>query len=1013
MAARTVMLLRLCLLFAIFCIKKKSFVTADIIGTVFDIDDGNLSHESFVFSTLHQRKLQGERYKTSHCLYLNLILLLSGDIEVCPGPSITRQKFKEKLRARGLKIAQQNIRGLHCNFDSFQEFLTSHNELDVIGLTETHIRDKDINEHLKVEGYSFVGRNRTVGTGGGVGIFIKNNINFKHRTDLQHGSVECVYIEIFVKKSNSIILGCFYRPPEGSKYLSNDFNDRFNENINNALNENKEMIIIGDFNVDYQNKSSSPAFKEIMTLNGFKQIITTATRITKDSSTLIDHIFVNKPSLFPSTDVVATSLSDHDLVFCRRKINSAKFPHRIIKCRNYSRYNPVDLKNDVRNVDWTPVHENTNNVNAAVFYLTNSLKTLFDKHAPFIEKRVKGKPCNWMDDNIKKEINKRDKLLRSARGKKSDNSWNEYKRQRNKCTSLIRNAKSKYFRNMLDETQVNPKNFWKTIKAIFPTKAKSTEGTLSSENRVQIFADYFSTIVQKMKSVSFPLINCTWRYCRKRPLRTKDIFKFKSVSSAYVLKELKKLKRNKATGIDSLPPNMLKDCAEEIAQPLSHIINLSLGTNTVPSLWKSAKICPVFKSGDSDMVENFRPISILPVLSKLLERTVHDQLYNFLESGNLLNECQYGFRKKRSTKLAATYLCDSIRSHFEKGQLVGCLYLDLSKAFDTMGHGILLEKLLRHGVCGPELAWFTDYLFQRNQTVELNNNSSMPHNVTTGVPQGSILGPLLFIIFFDDLHEEVRKCYVLQYADDTVIFYGSKCPDSIENALNCDLEAIAKYCQENELLINFKKGKTEVMLLGTAKRMKSHGRDLQISYNNVAVNIVTEYVYLGNLIDHHLNLSKNFDRSYKKASSRLRLLKSVRKYLTKRASEAIYELTILPLLTYGSTIKTVLSVTQRNKLSSLELRASKVIGAPVKKTTSVIVKQIVGLVKSCLQKELKHDVFDNYFEVINHSKRTRNNNCSLRLPKVKLEISKQGFKYGGSKFFNQLPKCERDFLLNE
>ena len=152
-------------------------------------------------------------------------------------------------------------------------------------------------------------------------------------------------------------------------------------------------------------------------------------------------------------------------------------------------------------------------------------------------------------------------------------------------------------------------------------------------------------------------------------------------------------------------------------------------------------------------------------------------------------------------------------------------------------------------------------------------------------------------------------------------------------------------------------------------------------------------------------------RSYKKASSRLRLLKSVRKYLTKRASEAIYELTILPLLTYDSTIKTVLSVTQRNKLSSLELRASKVIGAPVKKTTSVIDKQIVGLVKSCLQKELKHDVFDNYFEVINHSKRTRNNNCSLRLPKVKLEISKQGFQYGGSKIFNKLPKCERVFLL--
>ena len=297
-----------------------------------------------------------------------------------------------------------------------------------------------------------------------------------------------------------------------------------------------------------------------------------------------------------------------------------------------------------------------------------------------------------------------------------------------------------------------------------------------------------------------------------------------------------------------------------------------------------------------------------------------------------------------------------------------------------MGHGIILEKLLLHGVCGPELSWFTDYLFQRDQTVEINNNSSMSNTITTGVPQGSILGPLLFIIFFNDLQEVVKKSSVLQYADDTVIFFGSNCSDTIENALNSDLKAIADYCKENELLINFKKGKTEVMLLGTAKRLKSHGRELRISYNNVAVNVVTEYEYLGNLIDHHLNLSKNFDRSFKKASSRLRLLKSVRKHLTKKASETIYELTVLPLITYAATIKTTFTDTQINKLSSLDSRALKVIGAPVKKTTMVMEKQVIRLVKICLQKELNHEVFDNYFEVISHTKRTQNNNCSLRLP---------------------------------
>ena len=181
---------------------------------------------------------------------------------------------------------------------------------------------------------------------------------------------------------------------------------------------------------------------------------------------------------------------------------------------------------------------------------------------------------------------------------------------------------------------------------------------------------------------------------------------------------------------------------------MAHIINLSLMTSTVPSIWKAAKVNPIYKSGNVDLVENYRPISILPTLSKLLERTVHDQLYSFLEDNKLLSDCQFGFRKRRSTKLAATLLCDSVRKGFEGGLLVGCLFLDLSKAFDTMGHSLIIEKLMLHGVSGPELAWVTDYLFNRTQTVDIDNHLSSKEAIHLGVPQGSILGPLLFIVLF-------------------------------------------------------------------------------------------------------------------------------------------------------------------------------------------------------------------------------------------------------------------------
>ena len=229
---------------------------------------------------------------------------------------------------------------------------------------------------------------------------------------------------------------------------------------------------------------------------------------------------------------------------------------------------------------------------------------------------------------------------------------------------------------------------------------------------------------------------------------------------------------------------MLKDCSEEISGPLAQIINLSLSTNTVPTLWKSAKITPIIKSGNPDLVENYRPILILPTLSKLLERTVHEQLYRFLEKNRLLSDCQFGYRKHRSIKLATVLLCDSIRKSFEDGHLVGCLFLDLSKAFDTMGHSTILEKLLLHGVSGSELLWITDYLFNRTQTLEMNNTFSTKENIMSGVPQGSILGPLLFIVFFNDFNDFVCQSKVIQYADDTVIFFAAKSTNIIESTLN-------------------------------------------------------------------------------------------------------------------------------------------------------------------------------------------------------------------------------------
>jgi len=227
--------------------------------------------------------------------------------------------------------------------------------------------------------------------------------------------------------------------------------------------------------------------------------------------------------------------------------------------------------------------------------------------------------------------------------------------------------------------------------------------------------------------------------------RTQNVFTFGYVSKLFVEKQLSTLKRNKATGSDGIPPNFLKDAASGISAPLSFIINLSLRTSSIPSDWKLAKVVPLHKKGDSSLESNYRPISVLSVCSKILERAVHHQLIDFLEREELFSNSQYGYRKHRSTEHATIFLTDNIRKSIDKGNLLGALFVDLSKAFDTLSHAILLGKLKSYGIKGIALNWFKDYLFNRKQFCEIDGVKSELHHIVCGVPQGSILGPSYYI----------------------------------------------------------------------------------------------------------------------------------------------------------------------------------------------------------------------------------------------------------------------------
>ena len=381
---------------------------------------------------------------------------------------------------------------------------------------------------------------------------------------------------------------------------------------------------------------------------------------------------------------------------------------------------------------------------------------------------------------------------------------------------------------------------------------------------------------------------------------------------------------------------------------------------------------------------------------------------SFLENNNLSSTYQFGFRRKRSTELAATLLIDDIRKEIDRGNYTGAIFLDLSKAFDTISHGALLIKLRSYGICGSELDWFENYLFNRQQSIIYNNTTSNEYPIYRGVPQGSILGPALFLLRINYLHHCLQHSRIINYADDTVLYVSDQDSLTIEKKFNEDISNyVSNWLTENDLSLNLKKGKTESMLFGSPARLKKT-TPLSIYVNNIEINFTKTYTYLGVLLDPSLNLNENFLKKYRK-NSVMGLLVKLRPNLTTSATQTIYTSVAIPAITYCGIVDIDLNRSQTDKLNRLHKRAENIIKNGNERTTAQITpittalkRRACSIVRKCISKDLPPPM-DNYFEIMTHEQRTRNNNLSIRLPKVKTECARKGFYYQAAYLYNLLP----------
>ena len=555
-------------------------------------------------------------------------------------------------------------------------------------------------------------------------------------------------------------------------------------------------------------------------------------------------------------------------------------------------------------------------------------------------KRYKHKLSPWMTKAILISIKMRDKLFCKLKSTPEisthyadlEHNLSEYKKLLKK---IIRLAKTKYYAEQFDKNKANSRHVWATIKDILNRNKSKKESpsyfTLGEaiikepQSVANHFNEFFAGVGPRLSSeIPHNGTKSVSTYLKQAIMTS---FTFDCVSDSTVMSVIKTLATKNSTGIDSISSHMLQKLAPSIITPLTHIINQSLCTGIFPHRLKIAKVIPLFKKNDPHIFDNYRPISLLSSISKTFEKVVFNQVYEYFTNNELFYNSQYGFRKLHSTEYASLELVDRISQYLDNGKLPVTVYLDLSKAFDTINHEILLKNLEYYGFTDTPLKWFRSYLHNRQQYVFFNGCCSTPKTLETGVPQGSILGPLLFLIYMNDIKEACKKFIPILYADDTGLvsslcsFYDDKDKydiNEISRDINDELSCVQEWLNINKLSLNV--SKTKYMIFHHRQRnIDEFIPDIRI--NDSPIERVTDFNFLGLQIDQHLNWNAHIQKSSNKISRTLGVMNRLKRYLPTKILRVLYNSLILPHLQYG-----ILSWGFKlSRLSKLQKRAIRVI----------------------------------------------------------------------------------------
>ena len=945
------------------------------------------------------------------------------------------KEFTEENAGDCFSVIHNNLVSLDHNLEHYQTHLLEelNFEFDVIGITETKITNSHSGPATKIPGYEFE-YVPTPLSFGGVGLFIKESIKYTIIEKTSNEAFQALWIETHFAQQKNLIIGIIYRQHNTPE----SFLSYFEETLERLAATGKRILVMGDFNLCLLKSETfghSHNFLSSVLSYGIMPMIDKPTRVRGNSASLIDNILVNEPDQVQGSGNILSDTSDHFSQFCIFKSKMEKTKPVKTKRRDFSKFSKTSFLNDLGQVDWDSlISRSGNDIDNLFSSFYKKLNKIVNKHAPIKQisrRQAKQLTKPWITRGIRASIKIKNKLFASGQEER-------YKYYRNKICRLTRISKRNYFNNYFNDNLTNMKKMWSGINGLLNRKGKNTKDISALKdghngdktiNEPYLIAnklnEHFATVGSNLAS-KIPLVEQTFQNYLNKMKPTENSFFFSPVTSDEVEHEILSIPNSKSHGLYSCPTELLKYSHKILSKTLASMFNLSISLGKFPSKLKQSKIIPIFKSDDKTDPNNYRPISLLSNFNKIFEKLMYSRMKTFITKTNIFNTSQYGFREGHSTEHAILDLVSNIQANMDKGLYSCGVFIDLKKAFDTVDHTILLQKLHFYGFRGIINDWFKSYLCNRTQTTQIGSLVSEKRITGCGVPQGSILGPLLFLIYINDIHKCSEKLQFFIFADDTNVLYSDKNLKSIEIIVNNELHNLYLWLTCNKLTLNIKK--SNFVIFHPRQKKPNYKPQINIYDNEKNKSIPLdnrEYIkYLGILIDQNLSWKVHIDNIVTKASKLIGLIAKLRHIVPFHTLLTIYRSLILPFFTYGITVWGQACESYLNKILTLQKRVIRLVYFADKKTHAAplfVSAQILPLhfLYHRSLAILMHDISThsappnllNLFQKVSsiHTYKTRSSTSkNFYTNKPNLKIQQKSFSSHGAKLWNGLPMHLRD-----